>query len=239
MENATGKFVMFIDADDYIDNNYVENMYCNIRKSDTDVVCSGYTECEGSFIKEVKLDRKFIKGKKEWGEFMYKFNGENESYIPFVIWGKIYRRNSLENLKFNNLAYGEDTLFIAELCNKNINIQICDLLGYYYVRNSESATKTKGQSLITYNENMMDCYRKLCTMYYDVNVDIAKRYEHKIVDSIFSPKRYINNKKIYMELRKIALENIKQLKKIRKSCIKHRIYFKLYETCPNLLWILL
>ena len=42
IKKATGKYIMFIDNDDYIDNTYVETLLNEIKNSEADCVYSGY-----------------------------------------------------------------------------------------------------------------------------------------------------------------------------------------------------
>lgn len=44
LKKATGDFVTFVDGDDYVDANYVKNLYKGIATSDADVVVGGYYE---------------------------------------------------------------------------------------------------------------------------------------------------------------------------------------------------
>ena len=46
IEMARGKYVCFVDSDDYIDKNMYEELVSAINRSNTDVVCCGYIENE-------------------------------------------------------------------------------------------------------------------------------------------------------------------------------------------------
>jgi glycosyltransferase involved in cell wall biosynthesis len=44
IEVARGKYIFFVDSDDYIQQNMYEKLVAAINDSDTDAVCCGYTE---------------------------------------------------------------------------------------------------------------------------------------------------------------------------------------------------
>ena len=44
VERAHGKYIAFIDSDDYISDDYIEYLYNMLKKNDADISCCGYVE---------------------------------------------------------------------------------------------------------------------------------------------------------------------------------------------------
>ena len=55
---ATGKYIMFIDSDDYIDDDYIEIMHKNIVEKKADLVVSNYTRDKNGVKEKIYFDLK-------------------------------------------------------------------------------------------------------------------------------------------------------------------------------------
>lgn len=127
---AKGKYVMFIDCDDYIEENYISSLiYMANNNEKLDIIITGF--------KSVNQDGKVIKEKK--------FKNEEKSLWQAIPeWGKIYKK---EWLNKNNLTlvYGkvfEDILFQAAQVLCEPKYKLTDITGYYYVCNTKSISHT-------------------------------------------------------------------------------------------------
>lgn len=126
---AKTKYVMFIDNDDFIDEDYIEKHLKIAEENDCDVVLSGYrrpTET-GKIIKTLKL--KDV----EWSKFMI-----------FAPWAKIYRREYLinNNIEFLNNNIGEDVYFNLQAMLLTKKIKIINYIGYNWFYNTKSVSNT-------------------------------------------------------------------------------------------------
>ena len=128
---ATGDYLLFVDGDDYVDPDYIENMVTTAQKNDSDLVISGYTE-EGSDKTQEVIPDSYVKDADEmW------------AYRIMAAWGRLYRKDFWidNNLSFTlePKARGED-LPVALLSNYlGKNISICKTSGYHYVQREGSA----------------------------------------------------------------------------------------------------
>ena len=106
IDNATGEYLVFIDADDYIEHNYVETLVNTIEKEKVDMVICG--------IKEIISDSTI--NRKARGEITGVLGDDYFNIIDFlcVPFSKIYRNQIIkeQKLKFlKELNYAEDELF--------------------------------------------------------------------------------------------------------------------------------
>lgn len=144
LEIATGIYIGFVDADDYIANDYYYKMHEIAEKSNLDIVISTYYKIIGN--NKITVNSIFEENK------IFDSNFIKKNIIPFyigndtlnAIWNKLYKRCLIDNnqIKFpKNVALGEDGWFNM-LCFKNANsVMFMNFMGYYYIETSGSATR--------------------------------------------------------------------------------------------------
>ena len=127
IKEAKGKYIIFIDNDDFIDKDYVENHVKAI--GDNDVLISGYRRPnnDGKIIKELKLEET------EWSKLMV-----------LAPWAKIYRKDYLIDNKIEFLTnnIGEDVYFNLYALLYSKKVKIIDYVGYNWFYNEESVSNT-------------------------------------------------------------------------------------------------
>ena len=126
---SKGKYVMFIDSDDYLDPDYLEKMHECLIKNDADVVVSGYT-CVDQEHKPYAVNK-------------YK-NTRFSQFSMLMPWGKLIKKDLLDknNIEFENINYWEDHVFsfaIYSHASKVVTAE--DLVGYNYYYNVNGLTK--------------------------------------------------------------------------------------------------
>ena len=137
IENATGKYIAFIDGDDYIDETYFEILEANIKENE--LICSNY-------IKEQVLGNKLIDNT----NMVY----SKDEYIELIMndkamgtcWGKLFIKEKINHICFDvNTNYMEDTLFLIQYLHEaNIDkIKHFNTNYHYNCLNENSITKNK------------------------------------------------------------------------------------------------
>lgn len=140
LENATGKYIGFIDADDWIVKDMYEHLYNLIIGENADVaVCDFTRNCkkleEGSENVIVKkMDSKAMQ------EFFYRINGEPSYY---AIWNRLYKRDILKDIHFLEGKITEDVMFIYEVTKKAKSMVFSNKKKYMYFENALGVTKSK------------------------------------------------------------------------------------------------
>ena len=127
---AKGKYIMFIDNDDFIDIDYFEVNINEIIKKKMDIVLSGYrrVDCNNKIIKSLKLENT------KWSRLMI-----------MAPWAKIYRKEFIvkNNIIFLDNDIGEDVYFNMQAMFLTDKIDIIDYIGYNWFYNNESVSNTK------------------------------------------------------------------------------------------------
>ena len=120
IERSTGKYIMFVDADDFLNVDSVELMYKKIKEQNADVVRGKYIKKDDkhNYI-EKNIEKYNSSAKKEIITDIIK------GKICCYVWLLIINKNFLNknNIRFNeNLKIMEDTLFYIQLLEKTDNI---------------------------------------------------------------------------------------------------------------------
>lgn len=128
IKEAKGKYIMFIDSDDYIDEDYIENYYDTLKEDDYDLVIGGYQKINGN---EIEFKRQLIEG-------------EFSKYMVTGPVSKLYKKSFLTKNKitFLDTTASEDVYFNLLAYSKNPKIKIIDNIGYYYIYNPTSLSNT-------------------------------------------------------------------------------------------------
>ena len=95
---ANGKYIVFIDNDDFVDSDYLERFYNAIDQEQLDIVLGGYKRVN----QEMKILFKQDLTQSEWSK-----------YIVVAPWARIYRTSFLidNNIQFFDYPIGEDVIF--------------------------------------------------------------------------------------------------------------------------------
>lgn len=149
LDIASGKYVCFVDADDFLDNDYLMNFYKAIKDNDIDIVYSGLRHLPSGRERNVTFPLNIVKSGLEMIEENSKiFTGAT---FPFAFRCCFNRQFLLNNgIKFDSdVKYGEDSVFnlTAMLYAKHM-ICIGSISYNYCSDNSNSASRGYKQTMI-------------------------------------------------------------------------------------------
>ena len=156
IEEAKGKYITFVDSDDWVQNNYLETMLREAKNYELTVCNYAVINFESQI--EQKIDGEKEAYKTEYEIEAYKnnmFSTGNMKYQGYV-WGKVFEKSIIQNnnVKFEKgIHYNEDRLFIIEylkFCSKKIKYNEEKM--YNYCMNMDSAMNLAGR---TYQHKML------------------------------------------------------------------------------------
>jgi glycosyltransferase involved in cell wall biosynthesis len=165
LKAATGAYVGFVDADDYIAEKMYERLILLLAREDADIAqCSFREVADGA---DVPIDERRI----DSGTAIMRYGGEEgvnsllsqHSFhassqampVTFLIWDKLFRRRVIDGTPFNEqIVMAEDTLFVAEaITQSKLTIAVNEQLYYhtvsqYSLAHATSYNKMKGHMTV-------------------------------------------------------------------------------------------
>lgn len=137
IKEATGEWITFIDADDYVTNDYVEYLFTLIKDYSADISIGSFTYV----TKTKKSDRSTGEVTVMDTETAIKRMLLNDGY-DMGVWAKMYRT---EYFKKNNFPVGkffEDSLTTYEVMAESKRVVLGSKSIYYYVNRSDSTVNS-------------------------------------------------------------------------------------------------
>lgn len=220
LKNVQGNYVCFLDSDDFIDKNFLMELYNEARKADADVVMTS-TKYVGN--KKFRKDD-FAKGA------IVPF-AEKVSILPHGgCWNKLYKQSFLSKykLQFPKGLYWEDNIFTIQVCwfSNKLAVINGDDVSYNYVNNPVGITrnplkeeKRKKDSLVI-AEMIMDFIK-----FQNCNSKDAEIVSNFCLRNFINAKHLLQND-FYNEVKRIVGDSVflkKIYRKQRKKRIKQKI----------------
>ena len=127
IDNASGDFIVFVDADDYIAPDYIENL---MAYSLFDLVVSGYFEVNQKQIAKHICSLQEIYDINHFANAIFSPNVFRFVAVPYL---KLYKTRIIKKHKvyFQNIQLGEDTVFVFEYLRYCKNFTYIEYVGYY------------------------------------------------------------------------------------------------------------
>lgn len=150
VKRCKGKYVHFLDGDDWIDKSFLEKMVKNAEKNHSDLVISNHVCFEDATGKELyrsTLPHTFYGHGK---------NIENLADLlmePCHVWDKIYKRALIQNIIFPSRSSGEDIPFWYQVLLSAKSVSFVREPLYHYRMNPNSVQ--------TKVENVINCFNNI------------------------------------------------------------------------------
>lgn len=143
IKNSTGKYISFIDSDDYIEQNMIEELYKAIKEGSQIAICNRLEYFESmnppkfkkSFINDKNL---LIMDKKEAISELCSFR-----FFDMSAWAKLYKRNLFNDIQFPIGKLSEDYYIMYKLFDKCQKISYLNKPLYIYNQRQGSISKNK------------------------------------------------------------------------------------------------
>ena len=146
LKNATGKYICFIDSDDYYEPDFVEKVVNALAGNDADMIFCNYYSCytdrdvPGSRLREIENGKVFTPDKYLY--LLYAFSG-----VYSYVWNKIYKKEIFEDLEFQQMLC-EDAQIMLSVCDRCKKIVFISDVLYHYRRRKSSAVNAKHESML-------------------------------------------------------------------------------------------
>lgn len=223
LENASGRYVSFIDSDDKVKPRFIEDLVIDAQNTGADIVRGNFRDFEGEIPEGWVADFDILP--MEGTKALNKFLNQN---VSFVVWSSLYSRSFLEanNLRFTNGILLEDGDFTARAYMAADTVSTVSTPNYQYRIRPGSILTTNNAQRMSDSESVV--ILKFLNMY---NTTKNRKVKYQIRNSIYAFMRdwtrilVKNNVKI--DLDKSGFNDAAQLVKdtVRRRSIKERIKF--------------
>lgn len=140
IDTSKGEYITFVDADDYIDDDYLQNLLHAIIGSNADICCCGYN-C-------ILPNDQY-----KWNDFESSNNISRDLFLKQLLtgtggitWGKLYKSELIKEncITFpNNISICEDQIFAVDCWKYAHNYSAINYYGYNYNCCNESSLTKK------------------------------------------------------------------------------------------------
>lgn len=185
---ASGKYVQFVDSDDYIAPDYTARLVEAAERSGADLVISPYTMVipagaskPEQVLEKVQDDLGVMHvarppETREYGflpagiydkdTFALRLMDKPASYFYGVLWNKLYRRDLIQmaHIRFEHVVYAEDQLFNTRYLQVAQRFAAIDEAAYCYIQNPQSVchTQVSAADMLRHRSRMYHTYKELC-----------------------------------------------------------------------------
>ena len=131
IEASTGDYVITIDGDDWISEDFIEKLVDNAKETNADIVSGGITIVHNEGYQEIK---RFLP---KISEGFQKFMDYGNKKIIFLN-NKLVRRTMYDTVPYSTRRYCEDTPVILPLLYYANKVSYVDTQGYFYLQHNTS-----------------------------------------------------------------------------------------------------
>ena len=141
LRKAVGKYILFVDGDDWLEIDTIQKLYENITLKNLDILLYNAYESYDS-------------GKKEMNTFLTDIGSDylKELLLAKImpcVWCKFIRKECIENIEFPiNVEFGEDLVVVCDLFSRNLKIGTLSENLYNYYQRTDSVTKTISSKML-------------------------------------------------------------------------------------------
>lgn len=237
INESHGKYLMFVDSDDYISENCVERLMKEAKTEKCDLVKAGYTEFAsetGKKIRQIKFKEQIITSA----------NKESLEKIEGHAWGCVIKSAIFNNIKFPIGYWYEDMIMKTLVFPKCKKIKILNDSLYYYRINYNGLSR-KAQKVQSYK--CLEQYyllEKCLERFPNLNITIDNYLYNNILNEL-STMLWLRTRKLDSQTRKdifalacdkiqhLNFKNNSQIEKIMKkrNYLKWQLYsiYKMLE----------
>ncbi len=243
IDKAQGEYITFVDSDDRLYPEYLENLFRLITENDVDFVISGLENFWIGLDKKTYTKAPYS-GKKKKSEILSTFGEvQKETGVFGFCVAKIFRKDLIEGIRFDsNLKLAEDLDFYLKIYRKIDNIYFDDKCYYRYLQLADNSSQVVVDDRIDY---FMQLVIRLRIRDFLISENAYENDNKAIIDEIInnyvffvlfhSPIGQIKEK--FEDMKKIVNNDLISL--YNKSFFKKMILFLYRNNQPALIKLIL
>lgn len=201
IELSKGEYIQFVDSDDFIKTNMVEDLYNIIKKEDVDLVsCSHYIYTNGNVQEKEYSEKIEVYTQSEAIKSLIL-----DKSIRFFAVDKLYKKELWQNVRFPIGRRFEDIATTPKIFKKVQKIAFYDKPLYYYrQREGSIMSKRSKEQQLEYIQSILEMQQELTNIVQDVQYYL----NYNIVHATLNVFRSIGNYKIQELLQEQIVQHL-------------------------------
>ena len=221
LDQAVGNYFMFVDSDDYIASTMLEYLYKALTNKEADIaVCNFLYFFEEDRKKDfsTNIQSELLSGK----EIFYNRKNERNYGIWTVACNKLYKRETLGNVRFRFGKYHEDEFWANDIYQMDIKVVTIPECLYYYRQRDNSIM---GRKNIKRDFDILEAFQERIGVYLmdEKHADQAYKLLIYSLEYLEESRRLVANNgenRKFFQAKEQTKDIIKQLKKRKLSMIQ-------------------
>ena len=143
IEHSKGKYISFVDADDYVSIDMIDFLVKNLEKNKADISTCGHYNC---YFNDDSIEKCYFKNSNDSGildsrqSLQESLIGRKISLMPC---DKLFKRELFDEIRFPVGVIYEDSAVIPKIMTKISKVYYSFIPKYYYVQRQNSITNSK------------------------------------------------------------------------------------------------
>lgn len=210
VDRAVGEYITFVDCDDIIENTFLEDMYTEITRTNSDIAVCGFVrkdfETKHIYSKEMCNHKETLVDIKKNPEYLLQTNP--------ALWNKMFKSEVIKNVKeFENTPkILDDLTYMSLIYLRARNIIYINKVLYNYMVHSNSIISMLTEQDIDSDKKVLvevkNEYEKAKVDKSMLEILAAIAFIHVVVS--FQYRLYLHNKKDYKRIKNITDEYMKE-----------------------------
>ena len=155
IENSNGKYLCFIDSDDYVDSDMIQSLYEGIKKSNCKICSAGFIYEKENIQQKYYCKNYYVENSEQILKRIF-----NDDDFSTCICDKIYDCDLFDEIKFPSGKIHEDMGTLYKLIHDAKRIAHLPSAHYHYVQRNgsiiNSAFNTEQLNLLYFKEDIMN-----------------------------------------------------------------------------------
>lgn len=144
---AEGRFICFLDSDDWLDERYIEKLYGLAIDRDADISVCSYIRVPSGETAEKDNLKVIAEEIHEYDNVRAVREVIEQKSVESVVWNKLYKRNLWDEIRFPEGVLHEDEFVTYKLLWKAAGIAETNSVLYYYRQRKDSITETVNEAV--------------------------------------------------------------------------------------------
>lgn len=232
IDKATGEYIGFVDADDYVEPQMYEKLFDAIVSEGADISCAGYLiedeDNAENIIPKAISEKTVYSGKSEI--FERYLRQDYYTGIENGNWNKLFKSSVIKGVRYSKYAYGEDVEFLINTLKNSDKIVCIEDTLYHHITNSDGASQKKFNMRMMELVKVSDDVVQYINENYPDNIYEAEAFRLTwymvIIQILYSSDSYKNNREVIRDIRNRIKEEYALLKDNKYTKRLDRYYMK-------------